>query len=175
MQSGGGGQGQVPGFDPPDHATTNQPPAWVDEVLEDVRAPLIVHAVATAHDAARLRHELTAWLAVDVPDDPLDDLVLAAYEAIANATEHAYPDSADRDRPVHLHARRAPDCVSVVITDEGTWRTPTRERFRSHGLAVIHLLIHDVHISRSDTGTTVHLRMWLSADDPAQPCGCRKP
>jgi hypothetical protein len=79
MQSGSGGRRQVPGFDPPDHATTNQPPARVDEVLQDVRAPLIVHAMATAHDAARLRHELTAWLAVDVPDDPLDDLVLAAY------------------------------------------------------------------------------------------------
>jgi anti-sigma regulatory factor (Ser/Thr protein kinase) len=169
MHSDGGGQEQAPGFDLAGSSTTGQDPPWVDEVLDDVRSPFTATAVATAYDAARLRHELTAWLAVDVPHDPLDDLVLAAYEAIANAAEHAYPDHGDGARPIHLHARRAHDRVLVVITDEGTWRTPTGERFRSRGLAVMHLLVHDVHISRRPTGTVVHLRMWLAPDDTTQP------
>jgi serine/threonine-protein kinase RsbW len=138
----------------------------VGEVVDDLRSPFTATAMATAHDAARLRHELTAWLAVDVPDDLLDDLVLAAHEAIANAAEHAYTGHGDDPQPIHLDARRAHDRVSVIITDEGTWRTPTGAPFRSRGLAVMHLLIHDVHISRGPTGTVVHLRLWV-------PCGRR--
>ena len=170
MQSDGDGQGQVPDFDPASSSTTTDGvPAWVDEVMDDLRPPLMATAVATAQDATRLRHDLTAWLAVDVSDDQLDDLVLAAYEALANAAEHAYPDLGGGARPIHLDARRAQDCVLVVITDEGTWRTPTGERFRSRGLAVIHRLIPDVHISRGPTGTVVHLRMWLPTDGTTRP------
>ena len=153
---------QPPGTDPSDPGSTDGVPSWVDEVRNDVRSPLSAEAVATPHDATRLRHELTAWLAVDVPDDPLDDLTLAAYEAIANAAEHAYADHIDGARPIHLHARRAHDCVSVVVIDQGTWRTPTGERFRSRGLAIMRRLVRDVHISRSRSGTAVHLRMWLT-------------
>jgi serine/threonine-protein kinase RsbW len=170
MQSDGDGQGQVSDFDPAASSTTTDGvPAWVDEVMDDLRPPFMATALATAQDATRLRHELTAWLAVDVSDDQLDDLVLAAYEALANAAEHAYPDRGDGARPIHLDARRAQDCVLVVITDEGTWRTPTGEHFRSRGLAVIHRLVPDVHISRGPTGTVVHLRMWLPPDGTTRP------
>jgi anti-sigma regulatory factor (Ser/Thr protein kinase) len=161
MSTSGDDQRRVPGPHPSNPSTTNQPAVCDDERLDDIRPPLTAEAVATAHDAARLRHELSAWLALDVPDEQLDDLVLAAYEAIANAAEHAYADSTDGAGPIHLRAHRYDDCVCVCVVDEGRWRVRTGQRFRSRGLPLIRLLVSDVHIGPSRTGTTVHLRMWL--------------
>lgn len=115
---------QVPDTDPPDSSTTETSPPWAAGPLDDIRPPLLAAAAATPQDAARLRHELAAWLALDVPDEPLEDLVLATYEAIANAAEHAYADHTDAAGPLHLRARRTSDCVVITVTDEGEWRTP---------------------------------------------------
>ncbi len=152
---------RVPDPDPPDSPTTETGPPWGGEPLDDIRPPLRAEAVATPQDAARLRHELATWLALDVPDEPLEDLILATYEAIANAAEHAYADHTSNAGPIHLHAHRTRDCVVITVTDEGKWRIPTGERFRSRGLALMHLLVPDVHIGPNHTGTAVHLRMWL--------------
>ena len=161
MDTGGDDQRLVPGSHPTDQPTTDQPPFGHTEHRDDIRPPLSAEAVATAHDAARLRRELAAWLAPDVPDEPLDDLVLAAYEAIANAAEHAYADHPDSAGPIHLHAHRTRDCVTVTVTDEGTWRVPTGRGFRSRGLALMHLLVPDLQIGPNGTGTAVRLRMRL--------------
>jgi len=161
MSISGDDQRWMPGPHPSDPSTTDQPTVCDDERLDDVRPPLSAEAVATAHGAARLRHELSAWLALDVPDEQLDDLILAAYEAIANAAEHAYADRTDGAGPIHLRAHRYDDCVCVTVVDEGSWRVRTDQRFRSRGLTLIRLLVSDVHIGPSRTGTAVHLRMWL--------------
>lgn len=161
MAISGDDRRRVPDPDPPDSPTTETSPPWGGEPLDDIRPPLRAEAAATPHDAARLRHELAAWLALDVPDEPLDDLVLATYEAIANAAEHAYADHTNTAGPIRLHAHRYHNCVTVTVTDEGTWRIPTGQGFRSRGLALIRLLVPDVHIGPNHTGTTVHLRMWL--------------
>ena len=154
---------QAPGPRPRNPLSTDRPPFRAGERLDDVRSPLSAEAVATARDAARLRHELSAWLAIDVPDEQLDDLILAAYEAIANAAEHAYADHTDTAGPIHLRAHRFDDCVCIAVLDEGRWRVPVGQRFRSRGLALMHLLVHDVHISPNGTGTAVDLRTWLPA------------
>lgn len=161
MAISGDDRRRVPDPDPPDSPTTNPSPPWAGEPLDDIRPPLSAQGAATPQDAAWLRHELAAWLALDVPDEPLDDLVLATYEAIANAAEHAYANHTNTAGPIHLHAHRTRDCVVITVTDEGKWRIPTGERFRSRGLALMHLLVPDVHIGPNHTGTTVHLRMWL--------------
>ena len=152
---------RVPDPDPPDSPSTETSPPWGGEPLDDIRPPLRADAAATPQEAARLRHELATWLALDVPDEPLEDLVLATYEAIANAAEHAYADHTDASGPIHLHARRTSDCVVITVTDEGEWRTPIGQGFRSRGLALMHLLVPDVHIGPNHTGTAVHLRMWI--------------
>ena len=163
MAISGDDRRQVPDPDPPDSPTSEKRPTWVGEPLDDIRPPLSAEAAATPQEAARLRHELAAWLAPDVPDEPLEDLVLATYEAVANAAEHAYADHTDTAGPIHLHAHRTRDGVFITVTDEGEWRIPTGQRFRSRGLALIHLLVPDVHIDPNHTGTAVHLRMWLPA------------
>jgi serine/threonine-protein kinase RsbW len=148
-------------------STTGTSPPW-GEPLDDIRPPLLVRAVATPQDAARLRHELAAWLARDVPEEPLEDLVLATYEAIANAAEHAYADHTDTAGPIRLHAHRSYNFVTVAVIDEGKWRVLTDQGFRRRGLALMHLLVPDVHIGTSSAGTSVHLRLWLPEGGLAQ-------
>ena len=152
---------RVPDPDPPHPPSTDTSPPWGGEPLDDIRPPLSVEATATPQEAARLRHELAAWLALDVPDEPLEDLVLAAYEAIANAAEHAYANHTNPEGPIRLHAHRTRDCVLITVGDEGTWRVPSGQGFRSRGLALMRLLVPDVHLGPNHTGTAVHLRMWL--------------
>jgi serine/threonine-protein kinase RsbW len=168
MAISGDNRRRLPNPAPPDSPTTGTNPPWSDEPPNDIRPPLSADAVATPQEAARLRHELAAWLALDVPDEPLEDLLLATYEAIANAAEHAYADHTDTAGPIRLQAHRRPDCITVAVVDEGNWRIPTGKGFRSRGLALMHLLVPDIHIGPNDIGTTVHLRMWLPENGLAQ-------
>ena len=161
MAISGDDRRRVPDPDPPDSPSTATSPPWGSEPLDDVRPPLSAEAAATPQDAARLRHELAAWLALDVSDEPLEDLILATYEAVAIAAEHAYADHTDTAGAIHLYAHRARDRVFITVTDEGKWRIPTGQRFRSRGLALMHLLVPDVHIGPNHTGTAVRLSMWL--------------
>lgn len=122
-----------------------------------VRADLHVDAVATDRNATRLRHELADWLAVDVPPEVLDDLVLAVYEAIANAAEHAYAGHPDGPGQMLLEAYRADDHVVVVVTDWGAWRTQPHDPSRRRGVPLMRLLTQDLDIERTSDGTVVHL------------------
>ena len=143
---------------PPGASTTDGEPSWIRETVVEIRAPLIVDGAATAQDAVRLRHEFTTWLALDVPDDPLDDVVLAVYEAIANATEHAYADHPDGAGRVRVAAHRSPEYIAITIADQGSWRPETGDGLRGRGLPVMRMLVQDVHIRRGTGGTVVHLR-----------------
>ena len=56
---------------------------------------------ATAEAAHRLRELFTVWVTATVEADTerRADIVLAVYEAIANATEHAYKDAREPGGP----------------------------------------------------------------------------
>jgi anti-sigma regulatory factor (Ser/Thr protein kinase) len=141
-------------------------PAWVAERLQDVRAHLDVRGPATGATAARARRAFATWLAVDLAaGDLVDDLVLAVYEAVANAVDHAYRRTVVG--PVRLLARRTHRAVHVTVADHGTWceaaiggRTagPGDVSVRGRGLAMIRRLVPNVYVELSTTGTTVHLR-----------------
>lgn len=126
--------------------------------MHDARAPLHLLGSATAREAARLRREFTTWLQLDVPADPLDDIVLAVYESLANATDHAYANHLDDPGPIQLTARRSHDSVLIVVTDEGLWRIDTGGSFRGRGLALMRELVRDLHIASRHAGTIVYLR-----------------
>lgn len=123
-----------------------------------MRPPLFIDTEASARSITGVRREFTAWLAIDVTGEPLHDLVLAVYEAVANSAEHAYADHPDNSGPVRLLARRTRDVVLVTVADDGAWRAPTGQPFRSRGLALIRALVQDVHITRGPHGTMVQLR-----------------
>lgn len=146
-------------------------PAWVAERLEEVRSLLDVSGPATGQTAARARRAFATWLAVDLAaGDLFDDLVLAVYEALANAADHAYRRTVAG--PVRLLARRTRRAVHITVADHGTWPEDAGTgstvgsgdvTVRGRGLPLIRLLVPDVHIERGPTGTTVHLRCAVSS------------
>jgi serine/threonine-protein kinase RsbW len=133
-------------------------PRWARPPTEDVRAPLWLEAVATVYNATALRRQLRDWLTLDLPANIVDDLVLAVYEAIANAVEHAYVDHVDGPGPVWLEAYRAADHVLITVADHGRWRTPTAAGFRGRGIPLMRLLTQNVYTRCDHRGTVVHLR-----------------
>lgn len=131
------------------------------------RPDLLLDMPATAENVAGMRRRFATWLAVDLgPGDLLDDVVLAVYEALANAAEHAYADTPGGG-DVRLAAQRTRDAVTVTVSDCGRWREATGQRFRNHGLKVIRQLIEHVGIASDDGGTVVHLRTTLPAPQRA--------
>lgn len=132
-----------------------------------MRASLRCDLLATSTNAVALRHRFHEWLVVDVPADVACDLVLAVYEAIANAAEHAYADRAAGPGPMRLEAHRSAHHVTIVVSDEGVWRAPTGARNRNRGVSLMRVLVHDVRIDRDSRGTVVHLRAEIPPADPS--------
>lgn len=123
---------------------------------DEVREPLLRTLPATVENASRLRRELRSWLVVDVDEDVSDDLLLAVYEAVANAVEHAYR---GRLGPMRVEARRTAVEVVVEVTDQGTWRSGPRGAYRGRGIALMHQLADGAYLDSTDRGTTVRLRV----------------
>ncbi|MGH3898963.1 MAG: ATP-binding protein [Pseudonocardiaceae bacterium] len=140
----------------------NGDPSWTRQPTEDLRSPLRAEAVATARNAATLRRRLHDWLALDLPADVVADLVLAVYEAIANAAEHAYADRADGPGLMRLEAHRSADHILITVSDQGRWRPPTAGGFRGRGIPLMRLLTHNIHTCGDHHGTVVHLRVELA-------------
>ena len=110
-------------------------------------------------DAARLvgvRRVLQDWaLATGLPATTAADLVLAVYEAMANAAEHAY-----RNRPgtIDLLATVDDDEVVVTVRDRGDWRPPPADPgHRGRGLMMIRSMSR-AEVEPGPQGTTVRMR-----------------
>lgn len=119
-----------------------------------------------ASELGPMRRALREWLApLPGGDRELDDLVLAAGEAIANAVEHAYASRAPGD--VQVRALDEEAGVRITVSDEGRWRddAPEGAGSRGRGLSLIRTVMDDVSVESGATGTTVTMsRAW--APDP---------
>lgn len=146
-----------------DSANTELGPAprWTRQQGVDIRAPLRCEVVATGHNATALRRRFHDWLAVDLPPAVVGDVVLAVYEAIVNAAEHAYADHADGPGPVCLEAHRAADHLLITVSDQGHWRRPDAGGSRGRGIPLMRRLIQHTHTRCDHSGTVVHLRAEL--------------
>lgn len=144
-----------------DDSGNSKDPRWIRQPTEDVRAALRAEAVATVPNATALRRQLHDWLALDLPTHLVDDLVLAVYEAIANAAEHAYAGHPDGPGLVRLEAHRAADHILITVADQGHWRASTGAGFRGRGIPLMRLLTQNVHTRCDRNGTVVHLRAEL--------------
>jgi serine/threonine-protein kinase RsbW len=131
-------------------------PAWSREPAAD--GPLLERRFpGEAARLAAVRRELGTWAAATgLDDEAVEDLLLASYEAMVNAAEHAYTDG---ERPVDLSAVcTAEGCVLVTVQDEGHWRPiPADPGHRGRGLAMINNLSDHAEIHRRPEGTTVSL------------------
>ncbi|MBN6036912.1 ATP-binding protein [Amycolatopsis sp. 195334CR] len=119
-----------------------------------------VYSDALPADPAALapaRHALRAWLtAGGLPAEDVQDVLIAAGEACANAIEHGYR-GAGPDK-VLVHATFGVDRLEIVVSDRGTWRPPPLDRgTRGHGRRIMEQLMDKVTVEGGAGGTTVRL------------------
>ena len=112
---------------------------------------------------AQVREELGRWLLqkFDLDSIRVNDMVLAVYEAMANAAEFAYL-TAVTPGCVTLRAQHdtTSSALTLTVVDEGRWREiyPSERRLsRGRGLPLIKGLADQASIDTSDAGTTVRM------------------
>ncbi|GAA1296460.1 SpoIIE family protein phosphatase [Saccharothrix xinjiangensis] len=126
-------------------------------------APLAVEFRAHSSELAPTRHALRAWLnRCGLDQEDIQNVLIAAGEACANAVEHAY-----RDAPagvIRLAASVAADRLNLTVTDDGQWRqaTPDTSGYRGRGIKVIRALAAELTIVPGPTGTTVEMDVRIS-------------
>lgn len=121
-----------------------------------------VHVAADPRSAARARADFAGWLRTHfvLDSDRFSDVLLAVNEAIANAAEFAYFDTADRGT---LDVSAAYDAASaklrVTVDDRGRWRekvpSPRKQQLRGRGIPLMRALADEVTIDRTPQGTHV--------------------
>ena len=113
--------------------------------------------------ATRARTELARWLQAHVVlgEDRLGDVVLAVYEALANAVEAAPGSESTMDVDVrHDLTRRR---LTVAVVDRGVWRSPTAALAampmaqRGRGIPLMRALADQVRHDVTEGATTVTL------------------
>jgi PAS domain S-box-containing protein len=121
-------------------------------------APLAMNFAVDASDLAPGRAALRGWLTkAGVEPDQIQDVLIAAGEAVANAIEHGHRDRIDGT--ISLQATAVGDGLQVTVTDTGAWRTPgdTAGSHRGRGISLMRHLMEDLNIHSSGSGTTVHM------------------
>jgi len=104
---------------------------------------------------------MRAWLrGSELRRPEVEDVVLATWEACANAIEHAV---APTDQLVVVRAWLADSSVHVTVSDTGSWAPPSKRDGRGLGLRLMASLVSSVEIDEHENGTTVTLEKALSA------------
>ncbi|WIV59221.1 ATP-binding protein [Amycolatopsis nalaikhensis] len=113
---------------------------------------------ADPNQLARLRAQLVTWATgTGLDAEQVQDLQLAAYEAMANVAEHAYLGTTGI---LELHARSRGDRVIVTVADHGRWQpAPRPGLLHGRGLPLIRALAEQTVIETGD-GTTVTMT-WI--------------
>jgi PAS domain S-box-containing protein len=146
-----------------DHLMSTLEPAggYPDDVamlLYRQPAPLEMDFTADARHMGPSRAALRSWLTqAGVESDQIQDMLVAAGEAVANAIEHGH-----RDRPdglISLRANAVADGLQVTVIDRGVWKTPRQVpgEYRGRGISLMRCLVQDLSIQSNDAGTTVHM------------------
>ncbi len=114
-----------------------------------LRVPGDLDSLGLVRDAVR------TWLTGTTLDrDERHEVVLAVWEACANAVEHALPSG---DGHVDIRAETTPSGVKVVVADDGAWRAPTTRADRGLGLRLMHSTMTAVDVAPGSSGTRVTL------------------
>ena len=128
--------------------------------------PLELRLAARVESMDLVRDAMRSWLGgAPLERSAAEDVVLATWEACANAIEHAV-DAADDI--VTLRAELGKDRIRVVVNDSGRWSPPAERANRGLGLRLIRALMSSLDIVESETGTTITIEKEL-----AEPTGAR--
>jgi serine phosphatase RsbU (regulator of sigma subunit)/anti-sigma regulatory factor (Ser/Thr protein kinase) len=128
--------------------------------------PLTLRVPSEAGSLDVVRDTLRAWLEAAPADrSESEEIVLATWEACANAIEHG----ADGTRGlVHVGAALDDGRIRVIVEDEGEWKPPAEIPGRGLGLRLVRSVMSSVDVSpRSGRGTRVTLEKALAG--PARP------
>jgi anti-sigma regulatory factor (Ser/Thr protein kinase) len=121
---------------------------------------------------SRARGLLRDWLDQQQwPTIELDDLILAASEAVSNAVDHAYP-AGGGDVEIGAHTEILADGtrqVVVEVRDQGVWRPqPEWHENRRRGLQLMRACTADLTVLTGAQGTLVRM---TSRAVPVEPRG----
>ncbi|MEU8791294.1 SpoIIE family protein phosphatase [Streptomyces sp. NPDC048643] len=121
-------------------------------------APLEMSFPAESSQLAPVRKTLRSWLdQCDLPPTTVQNVLVAAGEACANAIEHGH-----RDAPgdaIHIRAEAFVDNLHLTIADTGRWKAPQPElnTHRGRGMGLMRALMQQVTITPGPSGTTVDM------------------
>ncbi|MGI5478783.1 SpoIIE family protein phosphatase [Streptomyces lavendofoliae] len=121
-------------------------------------APLEMSFPAESSQLAPVRNALRSWLdQCDLPPHTVQNILVAAGEACANAIEHGH-----RDAPgdtVRLRAEAFVHDLRLTVTDTGRWKTPQPElnSHRGRGVTLMRSLMQQVTITPGSAGTIVDM------------------
>ncbi|MEU0053750.1 SpoIIE family protein phosphatase [Streptomyces sp. NPDC006309] len=122
-------------------------------------APLQVTFPAESARLASVRQALRDWLdQCALPRHTVQNIMVAAGEACANAIEHGH-----RDGPggtIRLSGLAHTHDLLVTVTDSGRWKVPQPElnRHRGRGLQLMRALMQHVTVTPGPNGTVVEMQ-----------------
>ena len=124
----------------------------------DLAVPADLGSMSLVRDAMRLWLDGTSLARGDA-----EGVVLAVWEAVANAVEHAVD---PRDETVRLRAELEDSRVRIVVEDTGRWAPPSDRDGRGFGLKLIEGLVSSSAIVQHGSGTTVTLEKRVDSARP---------
>ena len=110
-----------------------------------------------------VRAALRSWLGrAGVSRRTIQDVLVAAGEACANAIEHGHRDAPGQH--IRLRAEATASRLRLTVTDTGRWRAapPVADPLRGHGIALMRALMQQVTIESGRAGTTVAMEVALT-------------
>ena len=126
-------------------------------------APLDLTFPAESDQLAPVRATLRNWLnQCDLPPRAIQDVLVAAGEACANAVEHGHRHAPGQQ--VRLRAAATVTQLQLTVTDTGRWKAsqPATRTNRGHGIPLMQALMQQVTIEPGDAGTTVDMQLRIA-------------
>ncbi len=121
--------------------------------------PLHLRVPADLGSLAFVRDALRSWLdPAPLRVEDAHDVVLAAWEACANAIEHA---ESPAEAFVDVFAELDDDCVRVRVKDTGQWVPPVDRSDRGLGLQLMRATTTALSVETGDGGTSVEIEKAL--------------
>jgi serine/threonine-protein kinase RsbW len=128
----------------------------------DNRSRFACATAADASGAARIRNGFAGWLHrhFSLSDERRSGVVLAIYEALANAAEFGYLDTPGHGTIAFTASYDDDiDTLAVTVTDRGRWRptgtatVPAHRALRGRGIPLMRALADEIRINTSERGT----------------------
>jgi len=124
-------------------------------------APLDLTFPADSAQLAPVRATLRSWLSrCGLSNRTLQDVLVAAGEACANAVEHGHRNVPGLPgQQIRLMAAATVTQLRLTVSDTGRWKAnPPTNPHRGHGIALMRALMQHVYIDAGAGGTTVDLQ-----------------